>query len=72
MVSHNATIPMLGDAPNVVLCENNENIIMIRSNPLEGSINGKSVVDIIADETDGGKSSIKKRVKKYNLKQFKE
>ena len=63
---------MLGDAQNVVLCENNENIIMIRSNPLEGSINGKSVVDIIADETDGGKSSIKKRVKKYNLKQFKE
>ena len=45
---------------------------MIRSNPLEGSINGKSVVDIVADETDGGKSSIKKRVKKYNLKQFKE
>lgn len=72
LVSHNATIPMLGDAQNVVFCENSENKIMIRSNPLEGSINGKSVVDIIADETDGGKSSIKKRVKKYNLKQFKE
>ena len=63
---------MLGDAQNVVLCENEENKITIRSNPLEGSINEKSVVDIIADETDGGKSSIKKRVKKYNLKQFKE
>ncbi|GJQ59853.1 MAG: hypothetical protein SCALA701_26540 [Candidatus Scalindua sp.] len=72
MVSHNATIPMLGDAQNVVLCENRGNKIIIRSNPLEGSINGRSVVDIVADETDGGKSSIKKRVKKYNLKQFKE
>lgn len=72
LVSHNATIPMLGDAQNVVFCENKGNKIMIRSNPLEGSINGVSVVDIIAEETDGGKSSIKKRVKKYNLKQFKE
>lgn len=72
LVSHNATIPMLGDAQNVVLCENKENKITIRSNPLEGSIKEKPVVDIIADETDGGKSSIKKRVKKYNLKQFKE
>ena len=72
LVSHNATIPMLGDAQNVVFCENKGNIITIRSSPLEGSINKKSVVDIIADETDGGKSSIKKRVKKYNLKQFKE
>jgi len=72
LVSHNATIPMLGDAQNVVFCENRGNKIMIRSSPLEGSINGRSVVDIIADETDGGKSSIKKRVKKYNLKQFKE
>jgi len=72
LVSHNATIPMLGDAQNVVFCENIGNKIIIRSNPLEGIINGKSVVDIIADETDGGKSSIKKRVKKYNLKQFKD
>jgi hypothetical protein len=72
LVSHNATIPMLGDAQNVVFCENRGKKIIIRSNPLEGSINGRSVVDIVADETDGGKSSIKKRVKKYNLKQFKE
>ena len=72
LVSHNATIPMLGDAQNVVFCENRGNKIIIKSNPLEGTINGKSVVDIIADETDGGKSSIKKRVKKYNLKQFKD
>lgn len=70
LVSHNATIPMLGDAQNVVMCRNDDKTITIRSNPLEGSINGVDVVDLIAETTDGGKSSIKKRVKKYNLKNF--
>jgi hypothetical protein len=32
----------------------------------------KSVVDHIATITDGGKTSIKKRVKKYNMKKFEE
>jgi len=68
LVSHNATIPMLGDAQNIVMCRNDGNKITIRSNPLEGSIDGVGVVDLIAETTDGGKSSIKKRVKKYNLK----
>ena len=67
-VSNNATIPMLGDAQNVIMCKNEDNIITIKSNPLEGSIDGKDVVDLIAATADGGKSSIKKRVKKYNLK----
>ena len=70
LVSHNATIPMLGDAQNVVMCRNDDKVITIRSNPLEGSIDGKDVVDLIAETTDGGKISIKKRVKKYNLKKF--
>ena len=72
LVSHNATIPMLGDAQNVVMCTNEDNNINILSNPLEGDIGGRSVVDLIAEVTDGGKSSIKKRVKKYNLKDFRE
>ena len=71
IVSHNATIPMLGDAQNIILCQNEEKII-IKSNPLEGIIDGKSVVDHIATITDGGKTSIKKRVKKYNMKKFEE
>lgn len=70
LVSHNATIPMLGDAQNVVMCKNDYNKITIRSNPLEGDIEGVGVVDLIAETTDGGKASIKKRVKKYNLKNF--
>ena len=70
LVSHNATIPMLGDAQNIVMCRNDDNIITIKSNPLEGSIDGVNVVDLIAETTDGGKASVKKRVKKYNLKNF--
>lgn len=72
LVSHNATIPMLADAQNIVLCRNIENKIKIESNRLEGQIQGKDVLDFIAEITDGGKPSIKKRVKKYNLKHFKE
>jgi hypothetical protein len=73
LVSHNATIPMLADAQNIVLCRNDENNkLIIKSSPLEGIIDGKYVVDYIAEITDGGKSSIKKRVKKYNLKKFTE
>ncbi|MBS4068094.1 MAG: hypothetical protein KGZ62_05805 [Sulfurimonas sp.] len=71
IVSHNATIPMLGDAQNIILCRNDEKII-ISSSPLEGKIDGKSIVDHIATITDGGKTSIRKRVKKYNMKKFEE
>ena len=71
LVSHNATIPMLADAQNIVLCRNIDNVITVRSNRLEGAIEGKSILDYVAEITDGGKSSIKKRVKKYNLKKFK-
>jgi uridine kinase len=72
LVSHNATIPMLADAQNIVLCRNESNKLIIKSSPLEGKIDGKDVVDHIAEITDGGKPSIKKRVKKYNLKKFSE
>jgi hypothetical protein len=72
LVSHNATIPMLGDAQNVILCKSTSKKIEILSSPLEGAIHDKHMVDYIAEITDGGKSSIKKRVKKYNLKQYRE
>lgn len=70
LVSHNATIPMLGDAQNVIVCRNVDKFMTIRSSPLEGEIGNQDVVDVIAATTDGGKASIKKRVKKYNLKRF--
>lgn len=72
LVSHNATIPMMGDAQQIIYCENTDGKITIRSSSLEGEIDGKPVLDLIASITDGGKPSIKKRVKKYNLKKFTE
>lgn len=70
LVSHNATIPMMADAQNIVLCKNEGNKIVIRSASLEGKFGDKTTLDVIAEITDGGKASIKKRVKKYNLKKF--
>jgi hypothetical protein len=52
------------------MCKNTDNKIRIRANPLEGRIDGSSVIDLVANVTDGGKASIRKRVKKYNLKDF--
>lgn len=70
MVSHNATIPMLGDAQNVIVC-NNEGRIKIRSYKMEDKYDDKStILDIIANVTDGGKTSIKKRFKKYNMRTY--
>lgn len=70
LVSHNATIPMMGDAQRIIYCENKGGVVTIRSSSLEGEIDGEPVLDLIAKITDGGKPSIKKRVKKYNLKKF--
>ena len=72
IVSHNATIPMLGDAQNIVLCRNIGNKIKIVSEKLEGEIDGKPVIDYVAEITDGGKKAIKKRFKKYNFKKYRE
>ena len=72
IISHNATIPMLADAQNIILCKNINGKILIRSGAMEDSIDGKKNIDSIAEITDGGKASVKKRVKKYNLKSFRE
>jgi len=72
IVTHNATIPMLADAQNIIICKNENNKITIKSAALEGEIDGKKIVDHIANLTDGGKHSIRKRFKKYNMKDFEE
>ena len=59
MVSHNATIPMMADAQTIVVCENDGNKITIRSASLESEVFGQKVLDYIADQTDGGRTSIK-------------
>ena len=69
-VTHTASIPMLGDAQNIILCRNMDGKIVIRSAPLEGEIDGEKVVDYVVKITDGGKTAVKKRFKKYNMKSF--
>jgi predicted ATP-dependent endonuclease of OLD family len=69
-VSHNATIPMIGDSQNIILCRNQDDKIVIKSAPLDGEIDNTKIVDYIVSITDGGKQSVKKRFKKYNLKNF--
>lgn len=70
MVSHNATIPMLGDAQNIIVCSN-EGKIKIRSYRMEDKYDDRStILDVIANVTDGGKTSIKKRFKKYNMRTY--
>lgn len=41
LVSHNATIPMLGDAQNLIICENDGEKLYINSASLESEIKGK-------------------------------
>lgn len=72
VISHNATIPVLGDAENIIYCKSEGEKIKIRSNYMENKIEGESCLNIIADITDGGKKSIRKRFKKYNIKTYKE
>ena len=71
LVSHNATIPMLGDAQNLIVCKNDGEKIKIKSATLESCIDGEKTLDLVADLTDGGKTSIKKRIKKYNFRTYK-
>ncbi|MBQ1387212.1 ATPase [Candidatus Saccharibacteria bacterium] len=72
IVSHNATIPVLADAENIIYCWSKGDNISIRSNYMENKINGERCLDLIARIADGGKKSIKKRFKKYNIKTYKE
>lgn len=72
IVTHNATIPMLADAQNIIYCDNIDGIIKIRSQVLEGKFDDESAIDCVARVTDGGKAAIKKRFKKYNLKTYRE
>lgn len=46
LVSHNATIPMMGDAQQIIYCENKNGVITIRSSSLEGDIDGKPILDL--------------------------
>ena len=61
---------MLADAQAIILCRNEDGKLIVRSAPLEGRIDGERMLDWIADVTDGGRSSVQKRFRKYNFRKF--
>lgn len=69
-ITHTAAIPMLADAQNVILCQDTNGVITIRSGTLDGVIEGKATLDWIAEITDGGKKALRKRMKKYAMKDY--
>lgn len=69
-ITHSAAIPMLADAQNVILCQDIDGIITIRSGTLDGEIAAKTTLDWIAEITDGGKKALRKRMKKYAMKDY--
>lgn len=70
VVTHNATIPMLADAQTIILCRSEGDRLVIKSSPLEGSIDGKRALDWVVEITDGGEPSVQKRFRKYNFRRF--
>lgn len=69
-ITHSAAIPMLADAQTVILCQDIDGVIKIRSSTLDGEIEGKPTLDWIAEITDGGKKALRKRMKKYAMKDY--
>ena len=69
-ITHSAAIPMLADAQTVVLCQDIDGVITIKSSTLDGIIEGKPTLDWIAEITDGGKKALRKRMKKYAMKDY--
>lgn len=61
--THNANIPVLGDAEQIVSVEYNETAIDISS----GSIDNKDIQNKIVDIMEGGPAAFKKRKEIYNL-----
>lgn len=54
----------MGDAQQIIYCENKNGVIVIRSSPLEGEIGEKSVLDLIASITEWWQTINKETSKK--------
>lgn len=65
LATHNANIPVLGDAEQVITLESdNERGCMVRNN---GSIDEASITDDIKNIMEGGEEAFKLRIKKYGV-----
>ena len=65
LVTHNPQFVVNLDADNVVVINNKNNHISIKSGALEYYDNDTNIIDSVATTLDGGIDSIKKRWKRY-------
>ncbi len=67
LVTHNPSIAIYGDAENIIIAENNDNIITYKQGGLENAEIRKEACKIL----DGGDIAFKNRMDKYNIEKLK-
>jgi hypothetical protein len=66
LVTHNPSIVVYGDAENIIMCTNNENIIKYEQFVLEDKDHQKEICSVL----DGGQYIFEQRARKYNIKKL--
>ena len=66
LVTHNPSIVVYGDAENIIMCTNNENVIKYEQFVLEDKDHQKEICSIL----DGGQYIFEQRARKYNVKKL--
>lgn len=66
LVTHNPSLVVYGDAENVIMCTNNENIIEYEQFVLEEKEHQKEICSVL----DGGQYIFEQRARKYNIKKL--
>jgi hypothetical protein len=66
LVTHNPSIVVYGDAENIIMCSNTENIIKYEQLVLENKENQKEICSVL----DGGQYIFEQRARKYNIKKL--
>lgn len=66
LVTHNPSIVVYGDAENIIMCSNNENIISYEQFVLEEKDHQKEICSVL----DGGQYIFEQRARKYNIKKL--
>lgn len=66
LVTHNPSIVVYGDAENIIMCSNQENVINYEQFVLEEKKHQKEICDVL----DGGQYIFEQRARKYNIKKL--
>lgn len=66
LVTHNPSIVVYGDAENMIMCSNKENVIKYEQFVLEDKDHQKEICNVL----DGGQYIFEQRARKYNIKKL--